>query len=709
MTLTKKLNRRDFLRVTALTGGGLVLGFNFFSSCSPKDGDNQQFDLNAFVKIDTNGRVTLMNPNPEIGQGVKTSLPMLVAEELDVDWKDIQVEQAGLDTDRYSRQIAGGSGSVRESWDSFRQVGATARQMLINAAAVVWGISADECITEKGVVVNSNSGKKLGYGELVEQAAVMDVPQDVVVKQKKDFRIIGKRIGNIDNQAIVTGKQKYGVDTRTEGMRYATIIRPEAFGQRLESFDDTAAKAMPGIEQILRFDDKIAILGQSTWHVWQAAEKINPVWNDAGAMESTTDYQKKIKDILDKNPEGEAHRKDGNVQRAIATGAKVISSNYEAPFLAHNTMEPMNFFAHVTADAAELHGPIQTPERTRTRLAEILEIPEEKISIMLTRMGGGFGRRLMSDFVEEAALVSKLAGGIPVNVIWSREQDMGGGFYRPMYSYRYKAAIDENNKLVGWHHRSVGVNSGAASQDSFPAGAIPNFQVDSHEYKSAVTTAPWRAPTHNFVAFTEQSFIDEIAHSIGKDPVVLRLEMLEDVKKNPSGKISYDPDRFAGVIKKAAEVAGWGKTKETNVFQGFAAHFSFETYVAEVAEVLKQPDGKLKIKKVYCVADCGTIVNLSGAETQLEGGIIDGIGHAMYAELTLTRGKPDQTNFNNYRMIRLGEVPDVEVHFIDNEEKPTGLGEPGLPPAGPAVANAVFAASGVRLKTQPFVKSGLFA
>lgn len=709
MALTKNLNRRDFLRVTALTGGGLVLGFNFFTSCSSKDDNTQSFDLNAFIKIDTDGKVTLMSPNPEIGQGVKTSLPMLVAEELDVDWEDIQVIQAGLDTNKYNRQVAGGSGSVRESWDSFRQVGATARLMLINAAAVAWGISADECTTEKGMVVNSASGKKLGYGQLVEQAATMEVPEDIVVKQKKDFKLIGKRIGNIDNQAIVTGKQQYGVDTRREGMRFATIIRPASFGQTLESFDDAAAKAMPGIDQVLSFDDKIAILGESTWQVWQAAEKIKPVWNDASVMESTADYHKKFKAILDKNPEGEARRKDGSVQQAFATAAKVISSNYDAPFLAHNTMEPMNFFAHVTGDMAELHGPIQTPERTRTRVAEILEMPEEKISIMMTRMGGGFGRRLMSDFVEEAALVSKLAGGIPVNVIWSREQDMGGGFYRPMYSYRYKAAVDKNNKLLAWHHRSVGINSGAASQDSFPAGAIPNFQVDSHEYKSAVTTAPWRAPTHNFVAFAEQSFLDEIAHNTGKDAVTLRLEMLEEVKKNPSGKVSYDPDRFAGVIKKVAEVAGWGNTKDANVFQGFAAHFSFESYVAEVAEVFKQPDGKLKIKKVYCVADCGTVVNLSGAETQLEGGIIDGIGHAMYAELTLTKGKPDQTNFNNYRMIRLREVPEVEVHFIENDEKPTGLGEPGLPPAGPALANAVFAASGVRLKTQPFIKSGLFA
>jgi len=705
----KNLNRRNFIRISAFAGGGLVLGFNFLSSCSSEQSSSQLIDLNAFVKIDTNGQITIMNPNPEIGQGVKTALPMLVAEELDVDWKDIRIEQAGLDTNKYKRQVAGGSGSVRESWESFRKVGATARQMLINAAAMGWAVSADTCSTENGTVVHKKSGKKVKYSELVERAATLDVPQEVNLKSNEAFKLIGKRIGNVDNQAIVTGQYKYGIDTKREGMLYATIIRPPAFGQVLESLDDTEAKKSSGIKQVLRFENKIAVLGQSTWEVLQGAKKVKAQWKDDGVLESTSDYKKNLKDTLSKEPSEEPRRKDGNILTSFSSAAKIIELDFEAPFLAHNTMEPMNFFAHVKEDSAELYGPIQTPERTRTRIAELLGIPEEKIAIMMTRMGGGFGRRLMSDFVEEAATVSKLAGNVPVNVIWSRESDMSGGFYRPMYSYKYKAAVDTNNKLIAWHHRSIGVGNGAASGDSFPAGAVANFQVDTQEYKSPVPTAPWRAPTHNFIGFSEQSFIDEIAHKIEKDPVAFRLEILEQAKNNPVGKVNYNPDRFAAVIKKAAEVAGWGKSKAGNIFQGFAAHFSFETYVAEVAEVEKQANGKLKLKKVYCVADCGTVVNLSGAETQLEGGIIDGIGHAMYAELTLTKGKPDQTNFNAYRMIRMREVPEVEVHFIQSNEKPTGLGEPGLPPAGPALANAVFAASGVRLKTQPFIKSGLFA
>ncbi len=704
--LDNKLSRRNFLRISALTGGGLILGFSTLAADAP--GQEGTFDLNAFIKIDTQGRITLMSPNPEIGQGVKTSLPMLIAEELDVDWKNIEVQQAGLDTTKYKRQVAGGSGSVRASWESFRQTGATARQMLINAAAAAWAVPADECTTENGMVLHKGSNKKMSYGELAEKAAKLEVPKDVKVKSKETYKLLGQRIRNVDNHSIVTGKYKYGIDTKREGMLYATIIRPPAFGMSLVSFDDAEAKKALGIKQVLRFENKIAVLGRSTWEVMQGAKKVKAQWKEDGPLESTDDYVKNLHALLAKDPQDKPRRKDGDITAAFSNAAKVIEVAFDAPFLAHNTMEPMNFFAHVKADSAELYGPIQTPERARQRVAEILKLPEDKVSVMMTRMGGGFGRRLMTDFVEEAAIVSKLAGNLPVNVIWSREHDMGGGYYRPMYSYKYRAAVDKDNKLTAWHHYSAGVG-GAASPDSFPAGAVPNLQVDTHVYKSPVTTAPWRGPTHNFIAFSEQSFLDEIAHKIGKDPVALRLELLEQAKSSPTGRVNYEPDRFAAVIKKAAEIGGWGKSKGANTFLGFAAHFSFESYVAQVAEVEKQADGKVKLKKVYCVVDCGTVVNLSGAETQVEGSIIDGIGHSMFAEITLTKGKPDQTNFSAYRMIRLSEIPEIEIHFIKSSVAPTGLGEPALPPAGAALANAVFAATGVRLTSQPFIKSDLFA
>lgn len=702
------VSRRDFIRISAFAGGELVLGFKLFSSCGPQQEAGVIYELNAFVKIDTNGEVTLMNPNPEIGQGVKTALPMLVAEELDVDWQDVKVEQAGLDTGKYRRQIAGGSGSVRDSWESFRKAGATARQMLINAAAATWDVAPGDCTTEKGQVIHHDSGRKLGYGELVERAATLEVPEDVPVKPIASFAIIGQWIPNVDNSAIVTGQYKYGIDTKREGMRYAALVRPPAFGQTLKAYDDTEALQQQGVERVLRIDNKIAVLGRSTWEVMQGAKKIKAEWEDGEQMESTADYQRKFREIVARRPAGDPQRKDGDVQQAYNNAAKVFEAVYEAPFLAHNTMEPMNFYADVRADGVELYGPIQTPERTRATVAKLVDVPEEKVTVMMTRMGGGFGRRLMSDFVEEAALVSKTAG-VPVNLIWSREDDMGGGYYRPMCTYRYKAAVDADGRLIAWQHQSVGTTGNPARAGSFPAGAVPNLQVDAQEYKTPVTTAPWRGPIHNFIAFSEQSFFDEVAHAIGKDPVTFRLEVLEQAKQQPAGELEYDPDRFAGVIKKAAAMAGWGTPKGPNIFQGVAAQYSFNSYVAQVAEVEKRDDGKLKIKRIYCAVDCGIVVNKSGAENVVEGGIIDGIGHAMYPELTLTRGKPDQLNFNTYRMIRMAEVPEIEIQFIESDIDPTGLGEPGLPPAGPAVANAAYAATGVRLRTQPFVKSGLFA
>ncbi|HEY8919840.1 MAG TPA: molybdopterin cofactor-binding domain-containing protein, partial [Chitinophaga sp.] len=544
-------------------------------------------------------------------------------------------------------------------------------------------------------------GKKISYGDLVEKAATMPAPKDVKLKDPKAFKIIGTRIGNYDTKAIITGKQKYGIDTKREGMLYATIIRPPAFGQTLESFDQDAARKYQGIKDVVTFDNKIAVLGRSTWEVMQAARSIKPVWKDDGKLESTADYKANFSKTLEQLPK-ESKRKDGNIKKGLAAGAKTFEATFECPFIPHNPMEPMNFFADVKADSVELYGPIQLPDKARNTIAEKFKIPKEKIKVGMTRMGGGFGRRLMTDFVEEAVAVSQLAKA-PVNVIWKREDDMGGGFYRPMALYKYKAATDSNGKLIAWHHHSVGVTGNTAREDNFPAGAVPNLQVDTHEYKSPVTTGPWRAPIHNYIAFAEESFLDEIAHGVGKDPVAFRLELLEQAKAQPVGKMDYNPDRYAGVIKKVAQMANWGQPKP-GVFQGMSAHFSFQTYVAQVAEV-SNVNGQWKINKIYCAVDCGTIVNRSGAENQVEGAMIDGLGHAMFGELTLTKGKPDQTNYDRYRLIRMREAPPVEIAFIENNEKPTGLGEPALPPVAAAIGNAIFAATGHRLRSQPFMNS----
>ncbi len=656
------------------------------------------FQPNAYLRIGADGIVTIMAPNPEIGQGVKTSLPLLVAEELDVDWNAIKVEQAGLNTKSFNRQVAGGSGSVRSSWKSFRTAGATARRMLVEAAAAGWNVQADECSTEKGFVIHKSSGKKLGYGKLAEKASQLNMPSDVKLKDPKDFKLIGKRINNVDNPKIVRGKMDFGIDTKREGMLYAMVARPPAFGKKLKSFDDKAALAVKGVKKVVQGDNKVAVLATSTWAASKGRDALKVEWEDDGNLDNTTDhleaYRKLVTQTTDK-----PKRNDGDVANAFPGAAKIIERIFIAPILPHVPMEPMNFFADVRDDGVELYGPTQTPARARGDVAKLLNIPEEKITVGLSRMGGGFGRRLQSDYAVEAAEISNLAKA-PVKVIWTREDDIQGGFYRPSGMYSYKAALDKNNELIAWQLNAAAINSGNASREnSFPAGAVPNFRIDSHNLESKVTVGPWRAPNHNFIAFAEESLLDELAHAAGKDPVAFHLELLDKVKTSPAGRVEYDPERFKGVIKMVTDMASWGKPSN-EIYQGFAAHFSFNTYVAQVAEV-SVTNNKIKVHKVYCAVDCGQVVNLSGAETEVEGGITDGLGVALHGALTIKDGKAVENNFDQYNLIRINEAPSIEVKFVENNIDPTGLGEPGLPPIAPAVCNAIFAATGKRITKLP--------
>ncbi|GIV36880.1 MAG: isoquinoline 1-oxidoreductase subunit beta [Cyclobacteriaceae bacterium] len=692
------LTRRDFMKVSTLAGGGLLLSFqtgNALAALLPKDAE--VFQPNAFVSISPEGLITIMAPNPEVGQGVKTSLPMLVAEELDADWTMVRVEQAGLDTRNFQRQVAGGSGSVRSSWESFRKAGATARQMLLEAAAQKWGVPVSECITRNGFVIHQPTGKTLNYGALATAASGLEVPQEVKLKDPKDYNLIGRRMVNVDAWNIVTGKMPFGLDTRREGMLTAMVARP-TFGKKLKSVDDTRAKQVKGVKQVIVFDNKVAILATNTWAAKKGRDALRLEWEAEGTPESTENYNTAFAELI-KNTTQEPKRNDGDVNQALSQADKVLESVFYAPFLPHAPLEPMNFFAHVREDGAELYGPTQTPARTRTEAARVLGLPEEKITVGMSRMGGGFGRRLQADYSVEAARISKLAG-VPVLVVWTREDDMQGGYYRPAGMYRYRAAL-KNNQLTGWHLIAAAANSANASREnSFPAGVVPNFRVDSHNYQSPITVGPWRAPNHNFIAFAEESFLDEIALELGKDPVAFRLELLEQAKTNPVGHVAYDPTRYINVIKTAAEMGNWGQQGVKGIFKGFGAHFSFGTYVAQVADVSVQ-NGKVKVHKVYCAVDCGRVINLSGAETQIEGGIIDGIGHMLYGEITFKSGEVEQKNFNTYRLIRMPDAPEIEVRFINTNAEPQGLGEPGLPPIGAAVANAIFAATGSRIYRLP--------
>ncbi|AFK01700.1 aldehyde oxidase and xanthine dehydrogenase molybdopterin binding protein [Emticicia oligotrophica DSM 17448] len=700
--MTKHNSRRDFLKTSVLSTGGLLLGFNWFGqeASAAQVVESASNSFNAYLSIQPDGIVTILSPNPEIGQGIKTAFPIIVAEELDVDWNNVKVVQAPLDTKKFERQVAGGSGSIPHSWQRLRKAGATARQMLIEAAAKRWGVSASECSTDKGFVVHT-SGKKLSYGELANDAAKLTPPTDVKLKDKKDFKLIGSTVKGVDNYGVLTGKPLFGLDFYREGMKFAMIQRPAAFGMKLKSFDASAAKASaPGIE-VVSFKDKVAIVGKSTWEVKKARELVKIEWEKASNLESTDEHNKIFKELLDSN-KAEVRRKDGDVETAFKDAAKIVEAEYQCPFLPHNPMEPMNFFAHVREDGVELVGPTQTPQAAQTQTAKLLNIPVEKVSVELTKMGGGFGRRLGTDYVLEAAELSSIIKA-PVKVMWTREDDMSGGSYRPAVRYRFRAALDKQGNMIGYTLRGAGINAGNSTrQDNFPSGAVPNLLIDSVEHKSPITTGPWRAPITNFLAFAEQSFIDEVANAAGKDPVQFRLDLLEKAKTSPTGPIKYDIDRMKAVIELAAEKSGWGKKKK-GVSQGFSVYFSHASYVAQVADVVLKK-GKPVIQKIHAAVDCGIVVNQSGARNQVMGGIVDGIGHAMYGNLTFKDGAPIQNNFNAFRIIKMNEIPAIEVHFVNNGIDPTGLGEPALPPTGGSVANAIFKATGKRLRNQPFVE-----
>lgn len=755
-TINTKFSRRSFLRTSSLASGGMLIGFNFFTACKdnvkmPVDIAELNYnDFNAFIKISDEGMVTIFSPNPEIGQGVKTSMPMIIAEELDVPWENVNVVQGILDTQNYTRQVAGGSQSIRFGWDALRQTGATARQLLVNAAAARWGVDAAECSARQGVITNAK-GETLGYGEVVKEAALLQVPEsdgaepdesksenpefkdekaegvagNVTLKDPKDYFLIGTDVGNVDIDKIVTGKPLFGLDYKAEGMVYATVLRPPAFGQVLESYDDSAAKAVAGVIDVIKIgekaqalmskeevnwtadkklapSDKVVVVAENTWAAIKGKNALKATWTEATPLESTEAHDKILVGLLD-GKKFETLRADGDVKKAFAQADKVLERTYESPFLPHNCMEPMNFYANVTDSKIYLVGPVQTPEDAAATVAELLGRDEKDIRLEMTRMGGGFGRRLYGDFVYEAAEISDKIRK-PVKMISTREDDMATGVYRPAIKYRIAAAI-KNGEVTGYHLKEAAVNGNMYGliPNFFPAGAIENYQVDVANYESNITTGAWRAPYTNFLSYAEQSFLDELAEVMEKDPVQMRLDLLEKVKGTTDDRIQYSAERLQDVLKLAAEKSGYGKEKE-GVFQGICAYYCHNTHVAEVADVVMEGDQPV-VKKITVAVDCGIVVNPLGAKNQIEGGAIDGMGHAMFGDFVFEGGIPKSKNYDSYRLIRMNETPIVETHFVKNTLSPTGLGEPTLPPAGAAVSIAMNKATGKRLYKQPFVSS----
>ena len=676
-----KIGRRAFIQNTSLASGGLILGFSFLNSCKPKQAEEmavrempkEWFEINGYLKIGDNGLVTIMSPNPEIGQNVRTSMPMIVADELEIDWDQVIVEQAPLNTSLYSWQVAGGSRSISSSWQSLRMAGATARYMLKEAAAEAWQVPSAEITALAGVLSHEASGKSAGYGEMASAAALVEVPEEVELKEISEFSIIGTSRKNVDGKKIVTGQPLFGIDVQREGMLIASLAHPPAFGMKLKSFDAAAAKQMPGIRDVFSiklydddfkrgafhhtaFNEVVAVLGETTWQVMQAKKALKVEWENTSAvsvgmtlfgnemkvnhpagLENTADHRLKMEALNAKK--GKVVRRDGNPEAAFKNAAKIIERSYSCPFLAHNTMEPMNFFANVTDDHAELLGPTQTPEFMEPAIAERLGLPIEKVDIDMTRQGGGFGRRLYGHFMVEAAVISQKAKA-PVKLVYSREDDMSQGMYRPAYYATYRAALDADNNLTALHVKTGGIPESPLFANRFPAGALDNYLAEDWTIDSNITTGAFRAPRSNFIAGAEQSFLDEVAEAAGKDPIQLRLDLLQRAQDNPVGENNdYDASRYAGVLKLVKEKSNWGSDQQ-GVHRGVSAYFCHNSYVAQVLDIAMEKD-KPVVQKVTTAIDCGIVVNPDAATNLAEGGVVDGIGHAMYSALTFKDGMPE--------------------------------------------------------------------
>ncbi len=738
------IGRRAFIKNTSLAGGGLVLGFSWLNACKPNETmetagiqmPDEWFEINGYLKIGDNGLVTIMSPNPEGGQNVKTSMPMIVADELDVNWQDVIVEQAPLNTDAFSFQFIGGSQAIRRGWPGLRLAGASARQMLKMAAADAWQVPVDEIGSSGGLLTHQASGNSAGYGGFASAAAQLEVPEEVPLKDLSEFTIIGTSKKNVDGPEIVTGKPLFGLDTYREGMLTAMIVHPPAFGLKLTSIDDSKVRNMPGIRDVFKikvfndeyiktffdtrtYNEVAVIVGESTWEVMQAKNALQiecePIQSSTdtrdrfgrsweqhtpAGLESTAGHYAQMEEKAKKG--AEIRRRDGDPEAAFKRAARVIERTYTAPFLAHNCMEPMNFFAEVKDGKAELIGPLQKPEFTEQTLSARTGIPLENIDIKMTRLGGGYGRRSYAHWAVEAALISQRMGA-PVKLMYTREDDMTDGIYRPTYRATYRAGLDKDNNLIAFHVNAGGIPESPLHENRFPAGAVENYLAEGWTIDSNITVGSFRAPSSNFIACAEQSFLDEVAEAAGKDPIDFRLELLEKAQKDPVGANNdYNAGRYAGVLKMLREKSGWG-VRQDGVHRGVSAYFCHNSYAAQVLDMV-MVDGKPKVKKVTCALDCGIVVNPDGARNMAEGGIVDGIGNAFFGELTFSEGIPSKDNFDTYRMIRMKEAPEqIEVHFVENKIDPTGLGEPTFPPIFGAVANALYRATGKRYYKQPFL------
>jgi isoquinoline 1-oxidoreductase beta subunit len=731
-------SRRIFLKASVTAGGGFLLQAVLpplvqvaiaDALAAPAD---HAASLNAFIRIAPDGIVTIMSKNPEIGQGIKTMLPMVIAEELDVEWKKVRVEQAPLDEASFGRQFAGGSMATPLNYDPLRRVGAAARQMLVLAAAQSWSVAPAECRTEAGVVYHQKSGRSLSFGALAAKAATLPVPDlaTVPLKDPKTFKIVGQPIPGVDNEKIVTGQPLFGIDVDVPGMLYAVFQKCPVFGGRVMSANVDTLKALPGVHDAFivkaseanpssdaqGLSDGVAIVAKSWWIADKAREKLEVAWDEGPvAAQSSVGFAHDAATLSQQVPVSYL-RRDGDVAASLKHAAHVVEAAYSYPFLSHIALEPQNCTAHFQDERVVLWAPTQNPGPGAKLVAATLGIPERDVTVKMTRIGGGFGRRLRNDFMAEAAWISKQVGA-PVKLLWDRQDDMRHDFYRPAGFHFFKAGLDDEDKVVAFsnHFVTFGRNgkladSSAMDANEFPAQLVPNLEYGQSVMELGVPTGPLRAPRSNAMGFVFQSFIDELADRAGKDPVEFRLALLGErrVLVNSTGKPDalrdFDTGRMRDVLLQVAEISDWSDRQALpkRTGKGVAFYFSHLGYFAEVAQASVASSGDIKLDHVWIVADVGRqIINPSGAENQVQGAALDGLGAALGQAITIDRGRVVEANFDSVRPLRMNQVPPVEVRFLTTDHPPTGLGEPALPPVIPALCNAIFAATGKRIRSLP--------
>ncbi len=739
-------SRRAFLRASAAAGGGLLLHAmlpplaDVAMAETSVGGAGEAAPLNAFIRIAPDGVVTIMSKNPEIGQGVKTMLPMVIAEELDVEWKNVRIEQAPLDAGKFGQQFAGGSMATTLNYDPLRRVGAAGRQMLVVAAAQSWNVPPSECSAEAGVVHHRQTARSLAYGELASKAARLPAPDlaSVPLKDPKTFRIIGQRMPGIDNAKIVTGQPLFGIDVAVPGMLYAVFQKCPVFGGRVKSANVDAVKALPGVRDAFivkaseansggdpdGVSDGVAIVAKSWWAANRAREKLAIAWDEGPTSAQSSELFALDAIKLAGATPTTYLRRDGDVASALQGAARVVEAAYTYPFLAHISLEPQNCTAHFADGKVVLWAPTQNPGPGAKLVAATLGIPERDVTVNMTRVGGGFGRRLRSDFMAEAAWISKRVGA-PVKLLWNREDDIQHDFYRPAGFHFFKGGLDGAGRLIAFsdHFVTFGRNgrladSAAMDANEFPAQLVPHLEYGQSVMELGVPTGPLRAPRSNALGFVFQSFIDELAHHAGADPLEFRLSLLGEprVLVNSSGKPNalrdFDTGRMREALRRVAEVSDWGRRDALpeRTGKGVAFYFSHFGYFAEVVQAMVAPSGDVKLDHVWVVGDVGSqIVNPSGAENQVQGAALDGLGAALGQAITIDRGRVAQANFDSVKPLRIDQAPPVEVHFLTTDHPPTGLGEPALPPVIPALCNAIFAATGKRIRSLPIETGGLKA